>query len=161
MGLTEGGSSLADAFWLTVNWQITLNLFGFLQKKWRLLALVFRPGRSIHVFFQLSEICSVFVLIVNHTFWCCMMSREYHILWAICMKPFIMLLYPCCCFCFFFSSMFAHSLSFVLFVVRSFPVLSFLFSFPHTPQPGVADSCLSESKLKGSSSFPLSPIAHL
>lgn len=108
--------------------------FGFLQKV-KAVGFSFQTWTHPFFFFQLSEICSVFVLIVNHTFWFCMVSREYHILWAICMKAFIMLLYPCCCF--FFSSMFAQSLSFVLFVFRSLPVLSCLFSFPpHSPTRG-------------------------
>lgn len=112
--------------------------FGFLQK---VKAVGFSFQTWTHpFFFQLSEICSVFVLIVNHTFWFCMVSREYQILWAICMKAFIMLLYPCCCF-FFFSLLclprvcFLSCLFFVVFLCS--PVSSL---FPHTPQPGVADT---------------------
>lgn len=146
MGLTEGGSSLADVWFFAKSEGCWLSFSDL--------------DASIFFFFQLSEICSVFVLIVNHTFWFCMVSREYHILWAICMKPFIMLLYPCCCF--FFSLLCLPRvclLSCLFFVVFLCSPVSSL--FPHTPQPGVADSCLSESKLKGSSFFSLSPIALL
>lgn len=139
-----------EAHWPTFVFLQKVKAVGFSFQTW-----------TLHPFFfsQLSEICSVFLLIVNHTFWFCMVSRQYHILWAICMKLFIMLLYPCCIFFSLLCLPIVCLLSCLFFVVFLSSPFSFL--FPHTPQPGVADSCLSEFKLKGSSSFPPSPIAHL